>query len=61
MISYDRNTAILLILFRRPDTTREVFEQIRKVKPKKLYIATDAPRNEKERRECENARSIKKI
>lgn len=58
MISYNRNTAILLIVFRRPDTTQKVFDRIREVKPKKLYIAADGPRNEIERNECDVTRAI---
>lgn len=37
-------TAILFLIFNRPDTTQRVFEQIRKVKPKRLYVAADGPR-----------------
>ena len=40
------DTPILLIAFNRPETTCHVFEQIRKIKPSKLYIFLDAPRNE---------------
>lgn len=36
---------VLLIVFNRPDTTRIVFEAIRKARVKKLYIAADAPRS----------------
>ena len=35
---------ILFLIFRRPHTTEKVFEKIKKVKPKKLYIAADGPR-----------------
>jgi hypothetical protein len=35
---------ILLIIFRRPDTTKIVFEAIRKVRPQQLFIAADGPR-----------------
>ena len=35
---------ILFLIFRRPHTTAKVFEKIKKVKPKKLYIAADGPR-----------------
>ena len=38
------NTAILLIIFNRPNTTIQVFEAIRLAKPCRLYIAADAPR-----------------
>jgi len=40
---------ILFIVFNRLNTTKKVFEQIRKVKPLKLYIASDGPRNEFEK------------
>jgi len=36
---------ILFLIFRRPHTTAKVFERIKKVKPKKLYIAADGPRD----------------
>ena len=58
MIAYDRNTPVLFIIFRRPETTAKVFEQIRKAAPKRLYIAADGPRNEEERIECEAARNV---
>ncbi|MBU6157434.1 MAG: nucleotide-diphospho-sugar transferase [Bacteroidetes bacterium] len=37
-------TAVLLIIFNRPSTTRQVFEAIRCARPARLYIAADAPR-----------------
>jgi len=40
---------ILFIVFKRLDTTKRVFEQIKKLKPLKLYIASDGPRNESEK------------
>jgi hypothetical protein len=47
------NTPILFIVFNRPDTTIRVFEKIRQIKPLKLYVAGDGPREgydgEKER------------
>ncbi|MHA1284911.1 MAG: nucleotide-diphospho-sugar transferase [Promethearchaeota archaeon] len=38
------NTPILFIIFNRPETTEIVFEKIASIKPKKLYIAADGPR-----------------
>ena len=53
-------TPVLFLIFNRPDTTKLVFEQIRKAAPKKLFIASDGPRaavaGEKEK--CEEARNI---
>lgn len=37
-------TAVLFIVFNRPDLTRSVFSSIRQARPKKLYIAADGPR-----------------
>lgn len=41
---FELNTPVAFIIFNRPDTTKEVFEQIRQAKPKKLYLISDAPR-----------------
>jgi hypothetical protein len=37
-------TAILFIVFNRPNTTNRVFEKIRQAKPPRLYVASDGPR-----------------
>jgi hypothetical protein len=51
---------ILILLFNRPDTTQEVFNQVKKVQPKRLFLAADGAREnvpgEKER--CEEAKKI---
>lgn len=54
------NTPILLIVFNRPKETNVVFEQIRKLKPKHLYIAADGPRinHETDIINCEQVKSI---
>jgi hypothetical protein len=41
---YHTKSAVLFVIFNRPDTTVKVFEQIRLAKPSRLYIAADAPR-----------------
>ena len=40
-------TPILLLIFNRLDTTKKVFEKIKKIKPKYLYISADGPRLDK--------------
>ncbi len=35
---------VLFLIFNRPDTTREVFETIRRQKPTLLFVAADGPR-----------------
>ena len=37
-------TPVLLLLFNRPDTTREVLAAIRRARPTRLYVAADGPR-----------------
>lgn len=53
-------TPILLLIFNRIDTTVLVFNQIRKVKPRKLYVAADGPRESVngEYKKCEETRRI---
>lgn len=38
------NTAVLFLVFNRPDTSAQAFEAIRKAKPSRLYVAADGPR-----------------
>lgn len=38
------NTAVLFLVFNRPDVTAQVFEAIRKARPPRLYVAADGPR-----------------
>ena len=42
------NTPILFLIFNRPDTTQEVFNAIKKQRPKYLYVAADGARETKE-------------
>ncbi|MFZ2122406.1 MAG: glycosyltransferase family 2 protein [Rhodoferax sp.] len=37
-------SAVLFLVFNRPDTTRQVFEAIRAAQPPRLYVAADGPR-----------------
>jgi hypothetical protein len=41
-------TAVLFLVFNRPDLTAQVFETIRKAKPPRLYIAADGARPDRE-------------
>ena len=40
-------TAVLFLVFNRPDTTKQVFEAIRLAKPPRLYVAADGAREGK--------------
>lgn len=54
------NTPILFLVFNKVESTYKVFEQIRTVKPKKLYIAADGARPEKkdEQLQCKKVREV---
>jgi len=56
----DFNTPILFIVFNRPNTTKQVFETIRAIKPTKLYVAADGPRenNDNDVVKCKEVREI---
>jgi hypothetical protein len=45
---------VVIIVFNRPDETRQVFEKIRLAKPSKLYVIADAPRknNNEDKKLC---------
>ena len=44
MIDYKVKAPVAIVVFNRPDCTQKVFEQVRSVKPSKLYIIGDGPR-----------------
>ena len=53
-------TPILLLIFNRPDNTKEVFDAIALAKPERLYIAADGPRPDNQGDEilCDETRKI---
>jgi hypothetical protein len=60
MSNYKTKSPVLFLIFNRPDVTAEVFEQIKKVKPQKLYVAADGPRKNRENEAniCQETRNI---
>ena len=54
------NTPILMIVFKRPETTRKVFAEIRKIKPRFLYVVANGPRegHPEDSQRCEEVRKI---
>ncbi|MDP5274736.1 hypothetical protein [Chengkuizengella axinellae] len=50
------NIPVVLIVFRRVDTVLRILERLAEVKPKKLYIISDGPRNETEKEEVLHCR-----
>jgi hypothetical protein len=51
-------TPVLFLIYKRLDTTKQVFEAIRKAKPPRLYIAGDGPRDDKSG-ETENVMAVR--
>jgi hypothetical protein len=44
MSSKSLNTAVLMLVFNRPEVTERVFQMVRRARPKRLYISADGPR-----------------
>lgn len=56
---YQVKSPILFLIFNRPKETQVLFNAIREVKPKKLYVAADRPRsNGKDELVCEKTKNI---
>lgn len=53
-------TAVLFLIFNRPDVTGQVFDAIRQARPPRLYVAADGPRpgRQHEPKLCAEARHI---
>ena len=47
MSSHQLKTPVVFIIFKRADTTRQVFEVIRKARPEKLFVVADGPRSDR--------------
>jgi len=58
--SHPLNTAVLFLVFNRPDTTKQVFEAIQQAKPPRLYIAADGARESKEG-ESETVKAVREF
>lgn len=54
------DTAVALIIFRRPELTARVFERIREARPPKLFVIADGPRpgNAEDVRLCAETRAV---
>ncbi len=52
------NIPIAVFMFKRVEKTVQIVKQIGKVKPSKIYLIGDGPRNESERKNVKNCRSL---
>jgi len=53
-------SAVLFLVFNRPETTQQVFNAIREAKPPRLYVAADGPRTNREG-EHERCKEVRRI
>lgn len=51
-------TPILFVIYNRPDKTDKVFNAIKAIKPKNLFVAADGPKTENDLERCMQARAI---
>ncbi|MBU2634595.1 MAG: hypothetical protein KJ674_05120 [Nanoarchaeota archaeon] len=60
MAQFKLNTPVLFLVFNRPGPTKKVFEEIKRARPSKIYIAADGPREGKlgEKEKCEEVIKI---
>ncbi|OGU28258.1 MAG: hemolytic protein HlpA-like protein [Ignavibacteria bacterium GWA2_35_9] len=60
MSNFILNTPVAFLIFNRPETTIKVFEEIKKARPKKLFVVADGPRsnNQQDLEGCTAARKI---
>lgn len=49
---------VAFLIFNRPDTTRRVFAEIARARPKRLLVVADGPRSLDEAEKCAAARSV---
>lgn len=54
------DTPVLFLIYNRPDTTKKVFEAIKKARPKNLFIAADGPKAEDQldKSRCDKTRKV---
>ena len=59
-LNFKARTPVAFMIFKRPETTKKVFEAIRQVKPAKLLVIADGPREQVpgEAEECAATRKI---
>lgn len=55
---YVTESPVLLIFFNRPETFKRVFQRVREVKPKTIFLAQDGPRNSNDLEGIEKCRKI---
>ena len=59
-MTVEMRSAVLMMVFNRPEPTRKVFEAVRAARPPRLYLAADGPRHDRsdDRHLCDQTRAI---
>ena len=55
------NTPVVLLIFNRPDFTKQVFRVIAEARPKRLFVFADGPRNAAAAARCTETRAAIKV
>ena len=54
----DFNIPILLLTYNRPELLERVFEQVAKIRPEKIYVVSDGPKNDEDALKIERSREF---
>jgi hypothetical protein len=54
----ESTTPVVLVVFNRPNTTRQVLDALARVKPSRLYVAADGPRHAEDEPKCQAVRAM---
>ena len=54
----DFNIPILLLTYNRPELLERVFEQVEKIRPEKIYVVSDGPKNDEDALKIERSREF---
>lgn len=57
-MSYTTTSPVAIVIFNREDKARALYSILKNVKPSKLYIIADGPRNKEEIEKCNKTRAV---
>jgi len=55
---YNLSTPVVFLIYRRPDLTQQVFNEIAKAQPKQLFVVADGPKTPEDMPRCQATRAI---
>lgn len=60
METSDTKTPVLFLIYNRPEETQKVFDRLREIKPRYLYVSADGPKSDKEN-DFENCKKTREV